>query len=122
MIKVLFESMRKHGVAYVLLLAIGVVTGCASGTKGNSAALAMQAAQAGVTNSAPPPVTEYLNVGDTLNIVYNDLPIQQPPSPAGQIGWHDHADSESAIPGGRQTRSQLEREIRDRYVPDYLRT
>lgn len=66
--------------------------------------------------------TELLKIGDTLTIVYNDLPTLTPPF-EGQI----KADGtitlilNKTFQAAGQTRSELEKEIRDAYVPSYFK-
>jgi len=118
----LSEVFRKYGAVQALLLVLLGFSGCASGPSGNSAAIAAEAAPAGGNENVPPPVTEYLNVGDTLNIVYNDLPIIVPPF-TGQIKSDGTVTLilNQQFQAAGKTRSQLEQEIRERYVPSYFK-
>jgi polysaccharide export outer membrane protein len=103
-----------------LVLAGVLLGGCAgSATMGDQAGAAGGAALTGQPDNN---ASEMLSVGDTLSIIYNDLPILQQPF-EGQIkrdGTITLILNQSFQAAGK-TRSQLEAEIRERYVPTYFK-
>lgn len=123
------EHLRSWGLALALVLAGLFLGGCRTsdpaeaafhdsvgGPAGSAAVLAENPALTGIGQA------EVLNVGDTLSIVYNDLPILQP-------AWEGQIKADGTITlllnqtfqAAGKTRSQLEKDIRDRYVPNYFR-
>jgi len=116
------------GLMCAILVAGLALSGCRSAGSGD-ASLADGAAAVPAGGAAQPGddpsgirTTEILNIGDSLTIVYSDLPTPTPPF-EGQI----KADGtitlilNKTFQAAGKTRSELEKEIRDAYVPSYFR-
>jgi polysaccharide export outer membrane protein len=80
--------------------------------------------QSSITNSASNTADniDLIRVGDTLLIAFSDLPILEPPTEQrvkddGSITLMQNQTFQTA----GKTRSQLEKEIRERYVPRFFR-
>jgi protein involved in polysaccharide export with SLBB domain len=87
---------------------------------GLTAAVTNAATSLGATNLDSTPGIDMIHIGDTLQIVFSDLPTPMPPieERVREDGTITLLQNQTFQAAGK-SRGDLEREIRKRYVPDY---
>ena len=113
---IMFRKISAWGMAAVMLLALTwVLAGCGSLGDGDT-----NTANNPAADNAVAPASDYVNVGDQLSVIFTDLPMTTPPFDVrvADDGTITLLLNQTFHAAGK-TRSDLEREIRARYVPDY---
>jgi polysaccharide export outer membrane protein len=117
------KSFRFWSVVFGLLFAILCFSGCQTGSSGSNYA-AFQTGAAGGSEGASTLSdggnTEIINIGDSLTVIFSDAPVPEKNFEVrvNEEGTITLIQNEKFVAVGK-TRGQLEKEIRERYVPRY---
>ena len=117
------KSFRFWSVVFGLLFTILCFSGCATGSSGSNYASLETSAAGGSGAVLPPSLSEIIHIGDSLVITFSDAPV---PEKNFEVRVNEEGTitlilNEKFVAAGK-TRGQLEKEIRERYVPaNYVR-
>ncbi len=119
------KSIGGWGAAFGLLLSGLVLTGCQMfSSDPEFGAVAAKTGSAGGSTGAPASTNggslDTINIGDSLTIVFSDLVVSLQPFEVrvNENGTITLIENQTFTAAGK-TRAQLEKEIRDRYVPAF---
>jgi len=122
-----WKSIRRFGVIFGALLGVLVFPSCKTSLEPDFPEVSTQTAAAGAADATPAINKETINkengaelihVGDSLTVVFSDLPVTPPPLQVqvDENGKITLIENQTFTAAGK-TRAELEKEIRAKYVP-----
>lgn len=118
-----WKSIRLFGAICGALFGLLVVPACKTSLEPDFPEVSTQTAAAGAADASPATNkengAEFIHIGDSLTVIFSDLPTATPPQLQVQVdenGKITLIENQTFTAVGK-TRAQLEKEIRERYVP-----